>query len=182
MKVKLKDVRLAFPALFEAKTVGGQGEPAFSASFILPPDHPSIKDVNDALEAVAKEKWGAKGLDQLKALRASGKVCLHNGDEKSNYDGFEGNLYISARAKSRPYVADRANNPTTASDGLIYGGCYVYASIELWAQDNNYGKRINATLKGVQFFRDGDAFSGSSPASPDDFEDLTQGVDENELA
>ncbi|MBD0092018.1 ssDNA-binding protein, partial [Acinetobacter baumannii] len=35
MKIRLNNVRLAFPALFEAKTVNGEGDPAFSASFIL---------------------------------------------------------------------------------------------------------------------------------------------------
>ena len=32
MKLKLNNVRLAFPVLFEAKTVNGEGKPAFSAS------------------------------------------------------------------------------------------------------------------------------------------------------
>ena len=34
MKIRLNNVRLAFPALFEAKTVNGEGDPAFSASFL----------------------------------------------------------------------------------------------------------------------------------------------------
>ena len=34
MKVKLNNVRLSFAQLFEAKTVNGEGKPAFSASFI----------------------------------------------------------------------------------------------------------------------------------------------------
>ena len=42
MKIRLNNVRLAFPALFEAKTVNGEGDPAFSASFILASDHPQL--------------------------------------------------------------------------------------------------------------------------------------------
>lgn len=34
--------------------------------------------------------------------------------------------------------------------------------VEFWAQDNNYGKRVNATLLGVQFVRDGAAFAGGT--------------------
>jgi len=56
--------------------------------------------------------------------------------------------------------------------GRPYSGCYVNANIEVWAQDNSFGKRINAQLKGVQFYRDGDAFSGSAPSSPDEFDDV----------
>jgi hypothetical protein len=181
MKVILRNVRLAFPAIFEAKSVAGE-EPAYSASLILPPNHPDIASINDGIEAVAKEKWGAKAAETLKALRAKGNVCLHDGDEKANYDGFEGNMYVSARSKTRPLVVDRDKSPLTASDGRPYGGSFVVASLELWAQDNNFGKRVNAQLKGVQFYADGDAFSGGAPADPDDFEDLSTGADAEALA
>ena len=40
MKVQLKDVRLTFPNVFEAKAVNGQGEPKFSATFLLAKNHP----------------------------------------------------------------------------------------------------------------------------------------------
>ena len=46
------------------------------------------------------------------------------------------------------------------------------ASIELWAQDNSFGKRVNASLRGVQFLKDGDAFAGGGAASDDEFDDL----------
>lgn len=181
MKVILRNVRLAFPAIFEPKSVAGE-EPAFSASFIMAPDHPSIADINAAIEAVARDKWGAKAAETLKALRAKGNVCLHNGDEKANYDGFDGNMYVSTRSKVRPLIVDRDKSPLTATDGRPYGGCYVNATLELWAQDNNFGKRVNAQLKGLQFDHDGDAFSGGAPADPDDFDDLSAGADAAALA
>jgi hypothetical protein len=56
--------------------------------------------------------------------------------------------------------------------GVIYSGCFVNAQIDIWAQDNGFGKRINCTLAGVQFAADGDAFGGGRPASADDFDDL----------
>jgi hypothetical protein len=71
--------------------------------------------------------------------------------------------------------------PLTEADGKPYAGCYVNASIELWAQDNNYGKRVNASLGGVQFARDGDAFAGGGAASEDEFDDLTAGANADEL-
>lgn len=172
MQVQLKDVRLAFPQLFEAKTVNGEGKPAFSGSFLLAHDHPSAAEINKAIEAVAKDKWGAKAPEVLRALRAQDKVCLHDGDAKADYDGYAGNLFVSARSATRPLVLDRDKSPLTEKDGRPYAGCYVFAIIELWAQDNQFGKRVNASLKGVQFYRDGDAFAGGAPASPEDFEDL----------
>jgi len=173
MKIKLNNVRLSFAQLFEAKTVNGEGKPAYSASFLIDPKDPQIAAVNAAIETVAKDKWGAKADATLKAMRAADKTCLHSGDLKSNYDGFEGMLYISSRNAMRPLVIDVDKSPLVESDGKPYSGCYVNCSVELWAQDNNYGKRINATLMGVQYFKDGESFSGGGVASEDDFDDLT---------
>jgi hypothetical protein len=79
-------------------------------------------------------------------------------------------------------VIDRDKSPLTAEDGKPYSGCYVNCSLELWAQDNSYGKRINAQLGGVQFFKDGDAFSGGgSAADADDFDEITEGADAESL-
>jgi hypothetical protein len=68
---------------------------------------------------------------------------------------------------------NKDKSPLTEADGVVYSGCYVNGIIDLWAQNNNYGKRINATLLGVQFAGDGEAFSsGGSSASADDFDDI----------
>ena len=173
MKVKLNNVRLSFAQLFEAKTVNGEGKPAFSASFLINPNDPQVAAINAAIEAVAKDKWGTKADATLKVMRTADKTCLHSGDLKANYDGFEGMLYISSRNALRPLVIDVDKSPLVAEDGKPYSGCFVNASIELWAQDNNYGKRINATLMGVQFFKDGESFSGGGVADADDFDDLS---------
>lgn len=181
MKVKLTNVRLAFPVLFEARTVNGEGKPAFSASFLLDPADPQVRALNQAIEQVAKDKWGAKADAILKQMRAQDKVALHDGDLKANYDGFPGNLYVSARSATRPLVIDKDKSPLTEQDGKPYAGCFVNASIELWPQDNNYGKRVNASLRGVQFFRDGDAFAGGGAASEDEFDDLSSGATADDL-
>jgi hypothetical protein len=169
MKLSLTNVRLAFPTLFEARTVNGEGKPAFSASFLIDPADPQVKMLNAAIEKVAADKWGPKAEGILKTMRGTDKVALHDGDLKSNYDGFPGNLYISSRNAARPTILDKDKTPLVEADGKPYAGCYVNALIELWPQDNNYGKRINASLRGVQFLRDGEAFAGGGAASDDEF-------------
>lgn len=181
MKLKLENVRLAFPVLFEPKTVNGEGKPAFSAALLIDPADAQVKAINAAIEQIAKEKWGAKADAVLKTMRATDKVALHDGDLKSSYDGFPGNLYVSARSATRPLVIDKDKSPLTEQDGKPYAGCYVNASIELWAQDNNYGKRVNASLRGIQFFRDGDAFAGGGAASEDEFDEITEGATAGDL-
>lgn len=173
MKLKLKNVRLSFPNLFEATTVNGEGEPAFSANFLIAKDDSQVNAINEAIESTAKDKWGAKADAMLKTIRASDKTCVHNGDLKSNYSGYEGHFFIGARNVIRPLVIDANLAPLAQADGKPYSGCYVNASLELWAQDNKYGKRINATLLGVQFYRDGDAFGGGSVPSVSDFDDVS---------
>lgn len=181
MKLKLNNVRLAFPVLFEANTVNGEGKPAFSASFLIDPADPQVKALNQAIDQIAKEKWGAKADAILNQMRATDKVALHDGDLKSNYDGFPGNLYVSARSTTRPLVIDKDKSPLAESDGKPYAGCFVNASVELWAQDNNYGKRVNASLRGVQFLRDGDAFAGGGAANEDEFDDISAGATSEDL-
>jgi hypothetical protein len=181
MKVLLNNVRLAFPALFEAKQVNGEGEPAFSAAFLLKPGSETAKAVGAAIDAVAKEKFGAKAADMLVQMRKADKTCLHDGDNKPDLDGYAGMLYVSARSKARPLVLGADKSPLTAADGKPYGGCYVNASIDVWAQDNKFGKRINAQLRGVQFVRDGEAFAGGGAASEDEFEAITEGADAGDL-
>lgn len=180
MKIKLSNVRLAFPALFEAKTVNGEGDPAFSAAFLFEQDHPAVAELKAAFEAIGKDKWGAKWPAVKKEIEAKDRTALHDGDTKAGYAGFEGNMFVSARSKTRPLVIDRDKSALTAADGKPYAGCYVNASIELWPQDNNYGKRINASLRGVQFLRDGDAFAGGGAASEDEF-DAVEGSTTDDL-
>jgi hypothetical protein len=79
-------------------------------------------------------------------------------------------------------VLDGLKNPLVAADGKPYAGCYVNTTVEFWAQDNSYGKGIRCTLLGVQFLRDGDAFSAGSVATPDDFEALAEGAGADDLA
>ena len=172
MKVNLNNVRLTFPQLFDAKQVNGQGDPKFSAAFLIPRDHPQIGAVKEAIKAAADAKWGAKALEVLKALQASDKLALHDGDAKSDYDGYAGNLFVNASNKIRPLVIGQQREPLTAADGKPYSGCYVNAIVEFWSQDNQFGKRVNASLLGVQFVKDGERLAGGGVASQDDFEPI----------
>ena len=174
MKVHLKDVRLTFPQVFEPKQVNGQGEPKFSAGFLFAKDHLAVALLLEAITKAAGEKWGVKAPEILKQLKAADKLCVHDGDSKSDYDGYAGNLFLNASNKIRPLVIGPNREPLVAADGKPYSGCYVNVVIEIWPQDNQFGKRINASLMGVQFIRDGERLAGGAVASADDFEAIPQ--------
>jgi len=169
-KVRLENVRLTFPVLFDPKQVNGQGDAKFSAAFLLPRTGPQIEAAQKAIVEAATEKWGAKAGDTLKVLKAADKLAVHDGDAKSDYDGYAGTYFVNASNKIRPLVIGQNREPLVASDGKPYSGCYVNAIVEFWAQDNQFGKRVNASLLGVQFVRDGERLAGGGVAAADDFE------------
>lgn len=181
MKIKLNNVRLAFPSLFEAKTVNGEGDPRFSAVFLIDAKDPQLDTIRSTLKKAAQEKWGEKWEAVYTQLEKQLKICLHDGDEKADYEGFPGNFFLNAANKVRPTVIDRDRSALVQSDGRPYAGCYVNAVVDVWAMDNNFGKRINASLSGVQFLRDGDAFAGGGVASASDFDDISEGADADAL-
>ena len=183
-RILLKNVRLAFPNLFEPTTVAGEGKPRYSATLLIPADHPQLEEIKAAQLAIATAKWNAKAAAIIKGLDKQDKLALHDGDTKSKYDGFPGNFFISAAAQENaaPTVIDRDRSPLSARSGRPYAGCFVNASIELWAQDNNYGQRVNAQLRGIQFYSDGDSFSAGRPADADEFEEVTEGAGADDFA
>lgn len=183
MKIRLENVRLAFPVLFTPRAAdpAKPGDLSFSAALIFPPDHVARKAVSDGCIAVANEKWGTKASEYLKTMVAGDKLAIHRGDTKAQYEGYGGNYFVNTRNEARPTVLDRNKSPLVEADGRPYAGCFVNAVVELWAQDNKYGKRINASLMGVQFLTDGDAFSGGGVADADDFESLEAGADSEAL-
>jgi hypothetical protein len=121
----------------------------------------------------ATNKWGEGKVP--KAL----KFCLTDGNDK-DYDGYAGMWALSSANSVRPTVVDRNKAPLVEADGVIYAGCYVNAIVSFWAQDNQYGKRVNCNLGGIQFLRDGDSFGvGGTRVSEDAFDDLEESGDDD---
>ena len=175
--IMLEDVRIAFPTLFTAEQVQGKGKPAFSATFLLAPDHKSIPTLKTAIIDVATAKWGSGAAEILKQLVAGDRICLHNGDAKANFEGFAGNKFVSTRSYSRPLIINNDRSALAEADGKPYSGCYVNGQIAVWAMQNTHGKRICAQLRGVQFLRDGQSFGGGGVAQVDEFDVHADGTD-----
>jgi hypothetical protein len=151
----------------------------YSCHFLIPKldaegkKHPIVQQIHDAIIEVAKEGFKDKWETTYKALRAENKICLHDGDVK-DYEGYEGQYFIRANSKVAVPVKDLdGKTDITEKSGRVYGGCIVVAYISIWAQDNDWGKRINCQLRGVQFMKDAPAFAaGGRPAGADEFKAL----------
>jgi hypothetical protein len=171
--------RLAFgEGVFEKKAIAGDptSKARYGCSLLLDASNKQVAEI-EALEAelCLEHDWKDKtpGAAMHKTLAKKDRLALHDGDDKAKYAGFPGHKYLAPSSDTRPTAVDRDRSPLTKDDGKIYSGCYVNAKVEIWVQDNNWGQRVNATLLGVQFVKDGDAFgAGSPPANPDDFPDL----------
>jgi len=179
--VILKNVRLAFPDLFQAKQFDGQGAFTYAATFLVEPGSENDKLVQRAIIEAVTARWEKKAPDILKTLRGNNQKCCYYPGNLKEYDGFDGMMALSAKRQQEaghPMVVDQKKNELSPSDGKPYGGCYVNAKVDLWAQDNKWGKGIRATLIAVQFAKDGDAFSATGPATAEGFEEEEGG---NEL-
>jgi hypothetical protein len=189
--IKMKDVRLSFPRLFEPKSFTEGQTPRFEGSFLLDPSDKAHKKAIDKIIATAEEilleQFGGEIPKSVECCfqYADGETPVEIGSLKwrgkaKEYDGYEGMFVISSSNKNRPTVVDRDLTPLVEGDGRPYAGCYVNASITLWTQDNQYGKRVNANLRAVQFVRDGDAF-GVRPADAEEEFDVLDGDDDDDF-
>lgn len=174
----LKNITLSFPALAEPQSFG-EGEPAYGAKFPIAVNGEHQKLLEDAMKAEAKELWKDKGDSVLNMLIEDGKVAFVKKVYRSKktgepYSGFEGAHYLSTRnAKTQPTVFNEYGEQLTAKGDIerqAYSGAIVNASVEIWAQDNKWGRRINCTLRGVMLTGEGDNIGGASaPAAADEF-------------
>lgn len=172
-KLMIKRVPIAFPALAEPQAIG-DGRPAYGAKFLIDPKSEWVAKIDKAVHAAALERWKDRAEEILAFLQEDDKVCFRRKPYRSKrtgkvFEGFEGMYHLGARSETtKPTIVDLSGAEVTDKDGiraLIYSGCYVHTEVEIWAQDNQYGRRINCTSNGVMFAAHGQRFGGGSGPS-----------------
>lgn len=177
MEVILTKARGAYLNIYEPRAMANdpKSKPAYGARIIIEPGSKNDKTVLDAMSKVAEEKWPGKGAQVLKQLKADKKVCYleaeYTNKDGEVHDGFEDSHSLATRSeKLKPTVKSKFNQDVTEGmAGAPYAGCFNHWAVDIWAQDNQYGRRINATLQGVMFAEDGGAFGGGRPANDSTF-------------
>lgn len=195
--LKLTDVRLSYPRLdtpdyFQGVKSKATDKRRWSAAFhIAKSDTAQINKTMAAIEAEAKGKWGNKAAAILKGIMVDPKGCCYaDGELKDAPD-----VMILTAHKNEdtgpPLVYDNDKSPIydkvsreiiKGKEGRLFAGCYVDAQVEIWPQDNKMGKGIRATLLIVQRRRIGEAFSGGSAPNPDDFDEIEEGADADDVS
>lgn len=183
MLIQLNNVRLAFPNIFTpGKVAKPTDTPYYSAVIPIDPKSKNHQKLEEAIETVAKEKFGAKADTILARVRKSGD-CFYVHEPKTNkngeeYAGFEGMYHFRTSNTQRPVIVDRTGRPVTAEEGLFYAGCVVNVQIDVWFQDNAHARRVNGKLLALQFVKDAEPFGGGVRVSVDTFAPLPEEEDE----
>lgn len=176
-KVILRNVRLSYEHIFTPSKFDESQEAKYSATFIIPKDHPDLPAVKKAYYEAGQEAFAS---DFTGGGWPRGYTCsLKDADKETDGNGvllaekndaYKGAYILEANSTRRPVTLNRNKAQVTEDDGIIYSGCYVNASLA--AAGYTYGKvkkGVKCYLNGVQFVKDGPRF-GSDASS--DFDAL----------
>ena len=197
IKLMLNNVRCSFLTLGDPEYFGGQktkdtDKRRWSATALVPIDSPYKAQIDKALKDAAMAQWPQKWQMHYENIVVDPKGCCWIDGKRKEYDGYQGHWALTAHRpedKGRPLVFDTDKSPIYKANGEIYegkagrvySGCFVNMQVEIWAQDNKAGKGLRATLLGIQRVRDGDAFGGGAAPNADDFGEIADGAQADDL-
>lgn len=171
--IRLENVRLSYAALDKPKGMEGS-EPKFSAVLLL-----DKKEHADLIQRLDKLK-DRVALDMFGKKVPLKHPLLRDGAEKEDTEGYgEKIMFITAKSDARPAVVDGQRNSVVKGDAhWPYSGCYVNASINIFAWKNEFGKGVSASLRAIQFVKDGPSFGAAKVNPEDEFETVEATGDE----
>ena len=174
-KVMLRNVRLSYEHIFTPSAFDESQEAKYSATLIVPKDHPDLATLKRAMFEAGQETFPA----DFKANGwPKGYTCsLKDADKDTDSSGtllaekneaYKGCYILEANSTSRPLVIGRKKEAIVEEDGIIYSGCYV--NVSLAAAGYTYAKikkGVKCYLNGVQFVKDGERFGSDASADFD---------------
>jgi hypothetical protein len=149
--ILVSDIRISYPHL-EAAWAKKEGETKkFSAVGILPvaTHQPAIDLCLEHAQDLLKEHNKGKDIADKDIFVRDGKPT-----KKPEYAGA---WTINASETERPTVLhpDKSEMEISEIKGTIKAGFFTDMLIDPWWQDNEHGKRVNASLRAVRFRREG---------------------------
>ncbi|MEL6126159.1 MAG: ssDNA-binding protein [Pseudomonadota bacterium] len=157
-EVMLDDVRLKNENIFKRfKKNGQEGKFGFVVLLDKQRHAKQIEALKEDIGTIIAESFKGKRI-------ASDKRCLRDGDDGGD-DFTAGCWILSANSDNPPFAWDKSipNKQLTIDDpAQIYRGCRVKVKFRLWAQDNEWGQRVNAQAIAIQFRGDDEAFGAGT--------------------
>lgn len=154
--------RASFVSVFEHRKIQGESDGKYAVTMLFPKDT-DLTPLKKIYLAAATEKWGPKPKwpkDMQNPFR--------DGNEKTQFQGYENHIFVTATSKQRPGVVDKNLQPIIDPEEF-YSGCYARATVIAFAYDVKGKKGVSFALQNIQKLKDGEAFTGRRKAE-DDFE------------
>lgn len=192
-QVVLRNVRIAFPELWEATAFKGDpnSKPRFSCTFLIEPGSENDKAVQAAIVRVTNEKFKENAAAIRNKIKGNSGQCFYiSGDNCTKpdgtiYTGFEGKVALRANrpaAQGAPKVVTGRNIPVRQGEpSAPYSGCYVNAIVEPFAYTTPKSG-VSCGLVLVQFAKDGESFGGGSTVADDALEAVESEESDDDIA
>lgn len=169
-------VRLSYANVWEPKSIKGSepksikgSEPKYSCSLLIPKsDTETVNCIKQAIQNAYENgknvlAGSGKTAPELKLI----KTPLRDGDEERPDDeAYKGMYFINATSKNKPGIVDR-NKEKIEDPTEVYSGCYVRASINMYAFSVSGNRGIACGLNNLQKVSDGDSLMGRTSAAND---------------
>lgn len=173
-KVVTGKCRLSYAHLFEPTSMEDGGQKFYSCALLIPKSDKATVNKIKAAEKIAIENGKAKVFG---GKTANLKTPLRDGDEERPDDEtYAGHYFINVKCKQKPGLVDKDLQPILDQADL-YSGCYVRASINLFAFNKNGNKGVGAGLNNIQKLAEGEPLGGRTRAE-DDFEAVKEEDDD----
>ena len=164
--IKLSNVRLVYPSLFEPKVWeskdGIEPMPKFEATFILD-KAAHAKEVNE-INLRIDEILTPHKTNRAKLMQKGYKyIALKDSEVLDNpLDAYENSYVLKATSipQKPPVLLDQDAKTRVTDKNKFYSGCYVTAYIELRVT-TKHDMYVGANIMGVQFIRDGEQIGGT---------------------
>lgn len=161
MSLTTGKVRASFVNVFTPQVPVGGGEAKYSITLLIPKtDVTTLNAIQMAMEQAKQE-----GVQRVfgGTMPAMVKLPLYDGDGvRPNGEPFgeecKGHMVIRASSKDQPHVVDLNVQPILNPQD-VYSGCYVRASINFFAYNQNGNRGIGCGLNAIQKVEDGEALT-----------------------
>lgn len=176
--------RLAFPYLMEPRP-SQDGKPAkYEATLLVDPKSDvedqaaEVKQYSVECLKVAAAKFGSE--EAAKAVLQNRPIWKNGNARENPPEGYEDNLYITARSKRQPKFFDKTGQEISAAeaDDLFYAGCYVQLIVGPWAYSASGNRGVSHELYAVRFCRRGTSLTGRPTVTSAAFKPLQSTEDE----
>lgn len=154
--ILVSDVRISYPHLDKKWCKNpAKDTPAYSGTVILP--NATHSEARDAIKAFADEMLADRKMGRIKA----DAYFIRDGDASGKDEYADAWIVAARESDNRPVVLhpDKSEMDVEDIKSTVKAGHYVDMLVEPWTQDNEHGKRVNASLRAVRYRREGEALS-----------------------